>query len=155
MARRFSTWSIRHVQRAASCIVPLIHSSFALFLYQRQCSFISPGRNTGRRYAFPFLRLSVFHSTCSPSLLFVPRGSEFLFHQLSCLTGGSAFLPRFEPVDFFENDARSSKHLRWRVIDRSADSIFSETSGSSILSFYDDSLFLKTRVADNVGKVNS
>lgn len=64
-------------------------------------------------------------------------------------------MPRFEPVDFFENDARVSKYLRWRVIDRSANSIFSETSGSLILSFYDNDLFLKTRVADNVGKANS
>lgn len=48
-----------------------------------------------------------------------------------------------------------SKYLRWRVIDRSANSIFSETSGSLILSFYDDDLFLKTRVADKVGTANS
>lgn len=88
-------------------------------------------------------------------LLFVPRGSEFLFHQLSCLTGGFAFLARLEPVDFFENDARFSKYLRRRITDRSANSIFSETSGSLILSFYGGSLFRKTRVADNVGKANS
>lgn len=47
---------------------------------------------------------------------------NFFFTKLSCQTGGSAFLARFEPVD-----------LRWRVIDRSANSIFSEASDFILL----------------------
>lgn len=47
---------------------------------------------------------------------------NFFFTKLSRQTGGSAFLARFEPVD-----------LRWRVIDRSANSIFSEASDFILL----------------------